>query len=93
MIRPQFAPFRGLFLADFGGPGTARVKTASAGWIQRAWYVSLQPQPGAISQMRGQGLRFCRHQGNGIGVERPVDDIIGQANFHELAQIGHRDPI
>src|SRR5882757_2703738 len=71
--------------------GTSCVETASAGWIDRAWYVALQDDRLA----GGPRLRYRHRREESLGVGMPgrAEDLLPGRHLDDLAEIHDGDTV
>ena len=79
--------------ADFLRERAAGAEAASGGWRDRARDLALQHDALGRAQVRRHGHRLGRQQRLGVGMERPLGDVVGRTQFHELAEIHDGDAV
>ena len=73
-------------------PKRAAALEFTAGWrIKRAGHVALEgfPPVGILSLTRGDG----REEGEGVRVERVVEEILGRGIFHDMSEVHDSDRV
>ena len=80
-------------LADVGGEPAARVEPAAGRRVDGAGHVALEHDLLAGGRQVGVGDGHGRQQGLGVGVHRPLVQLLGRRDLDDLPQVHDRDPV
>ena len=89
----HISPFRLTLSATILFERAPRPESATAGRVGRAGYISLQNDASTLFFDLGIGDRHRGEQRSCIRMQRVLVERVTVAQFRELAQVHHRDPV